>query len=72
MSVEELEREALKLSADDRERLALLILSSIQGELEYEAEWAAEADRRAMEIREGRVDTIPGDQVFREALDRLK
>lgn len=72
MSVEELEREALKLSADDRERLALMILSSLQGELEYEAEWAAEADRRAMEIREGRVDTIPGDQVFREALDRLK
>ncbi|HSH45409.1 MAG TPA: addiction module protein [Longimicrobiales bacterium] len=72
MSIEELEREALKLSADDRERLALMILSSLQGELEYEAEWAAEADRRALEIREGRVDTIPGDQVFREALDRLK
>ena len=72
MSVEELEREALKLSADDRERLALSILSSIQGELEYEAEWAAEADRHAMEMREGLVDTISGDQVFREALDRLK
>lgn len=72
MSVEELEREALKLSPDEREQLALSILSSIQGELDYEAEWAAEADRRAMEIREGRARTIPGDQVFREALDRLK
>ncbi len=72
MSVEELEREALKLSADERERLALSILSSLQGELEYEAEWAEEAKRRAMEIREGRVETIPADQVFREALDRLK
>lgn len=72
MSVEELEKEALKLPVDERERLALSILSSLQGELEYEAEWAAEADRRAMEIREGRVETIPGEQVFREALDRLK
>lgn len=72
MSVEELEREALKLSADERERLALLLLSSIRGELEYEAEWADEADRRAREIRERHVDTIPADQVFREALDRLK
>lgn len=72
MSVEELEREALKLTAEERERLALTILSSIQGELEFEQEWAEEADRRAREIREGRVDTIPGEQVFREALDRLK
>lgn len=60
------------MSADDRERLALSILSSLQGELEYEAEWAREADRLALEIRDGRVDTIPGEQVFREALDRLK
>jgi putative addiction module component (TIGR02574 family) len=72
MSVEELEKAALNLSPEDRERLALAILSSLQGELEYESEWAAEADRRAREIRERRVDTIPADQVFREALDRLK
>ena len=72
MSVEDLEREALKLPADDRERLALSILSSLQGELEHEAEWAEESDRRAREIREKRVEMIPGDQVLREALDRLK
>jgi len=72
MSVEELQREALKLSAEDRERLAFAILSSIGGELEYESEWAEEADRRAREIREGRVDTVPGDEVLKEALDRLK
>lgn len=71
MSVEELEREALKLSAEERERLAMSLLSSIQGELDYEAEWAEEADRRAREIREGRVETIAADQVFRELRDRL-
>lgn len=57
MSVDELATEALKLSAE---------------ELKYESEWAEEADRRAREIRERRVDTIPGDTVLREALDRLK
>jgi putative addiction module component (TIGR02574 family) len=72
MSVEELEKAALNLSPEDRERLALAILSSLQGELKYESEWAVEADRRAREIRERRVDTIPADQVLREALDRLK
>lgn len=72
MSVEELEREALKLSSDERERLALSLLSSIHGELEYEFEWAEEADRRVLDIREGRVDTIPAEEVFREVLDRLK
>lgn len=72
MSVEELEREALKLSSEERERLAMALLSSIHGELEYEYEWAKEADRRAREIREGRVETIPAEQIFRELRDRLK
>ncbi len=72
MSVEELKREALKLPADERELLAMELLSSLRSELTYEEEWAVEADRRAMEIREGRVETIPADEVFRKALDRLK
>jgi putative addiction module component (TIGR02574 family) len=72
MSVEDLEREAMKLSTEERERLALALLSSVHGDLEYEAEWADEADRRVLEIRERKVDPIPGDQVFREALRRLE
>jgi putative addiction module component (TIGR02574 family) len=72
MSVEELEKEALKLPVEERERLAMSILSSLRGELKYEAEWAREAERRAREIDEGRVETIPADRVFREALDRLE
>lgn len=72
MSVEELEKEALKLPVEERERLAMSILSSLRGELKYEAEWAREAERRAREIDEGRVETIPADRVFREALDHLE
>jgi len=41
-------------------------------ELAREAEWIEEIERRAREIDEGLVETIPGDQVIREALDRLK
>jgi putative addiction module component (TIGR02574 family) len=72
MSVEELETEALKLPPVERERLAMKLLSSVEFELEFEAEWIEEVERRAREIDEGTVETIPADQVIREALDRLK
>ncbi len=72
MSVEELEAEALKLPPMVRERLAARLLSSVGSRLEFEAEWIAEVERRAREIDEGTVETIPADQVIHEALDRLK
>jgi putative addiction module component (TIGR02574 family) len=72
MSVEELETEALKLPADERERLAIRLLSSVESWLEFEAEWIEEVERRARELDEGAVETIPADQVIRDALDRLR
>lgn len=72
MSVEELATEALKLPPRERERLAARLLSSLESRLEFEAEWIEEVERRAREIDEGTVETIPADQVIREALDRLK
>lgn len=49
VSVDELKREALKLSPDERELLAMELLASLRSELKYEEEWAAEVDRRARE-----------------------
>jgi putative addiction module component (TIGR02574 family) len=72
MSVEELETEALKLPADERERLAIRLLSSVESRLRFEAEWIEEVERRARELDEGAVETIPADQVIRDALDRLR
>jgi len=72
MSAEELETEALKLPADERERLAIRLLSSVESRLEFEAEWIEEVERRARELDEGAVETIPADQVIRHALDRLR
>jgi putative addiction module component (TIGR02574 family) len=71
-SFEELLAEALKLTPEERERLAMTLLSSMESRLEFEAEWIEEIERRAREIDEGLVETIPGDEVIREALDRLK
>lgn len=72
MSIEELEAEALKLPPEQRERLAEKLLSSIGPGLEYEAEWAAEADRRVKEILDGGVEPIPAKEVFREARKRIR
>lgn len=72
ISVEELEALGLKLPADDGERLAIRLLSSVGSGLEFEAEWIEEVERRAREVEEGTVETTPADQVLRAALDRLK
>lgn len=72
MSVDKLETEALKLPPVERQRLAVRLLSSLDSGLEFEAEWIEEVERRAREIDEGTVETIPADQVIREALDRLR
>ncbi len=71
MSIEELEIEALKLPPDQRERLAEKLLSSLGPGLQCEPEWAAEADRRVREIREGTVQGIPAAEVLGEARKRL-
>ncbi len=72
MSLEELEAEALKLPPDQRERLAEKLLSSVDPGLQYEPEWAAEADRRVQEIREGSVQPLPADEVLGAARKRLE
>jgi putative addiction module component (TIGR02574 family) len=39
---------------------------------EFDAAWAAEAERRRRLIRQGKTRTIPGDQVLAEARALLK
>lgn len=72
MSIQELEVEAMKLPPEERERLAEKLLSSVDADLAFESEWAAEADRRVEEVRSGLVKPVSGDEVFRRALERLK
>ena len=39
--------------------------------VEHDRLWAAEIERRIDEIYSGKVKTIPGDQVFAEAREKL-
>ena len=69
-SLPEIENDALRLSAEDRARLAVRLLSSLEGTAESPEEieklWIAEAERRFQELRDGVVQGIPAREVFAE------
>jgi putative addiction module component (TIGR02574 family) len=65
---------ALTLSTQERglliDRLAET-LDDEPAEEGVEAAWEAEIERRVEDIRGGRVETIPGEQVFRELAEEF-
>jgi putative addiction module component (TIGR02574 family) len=69
-SLPEIEKDALQLSAEDRARLAVRLLSSLEGAAESPEEieklWIAEAKRRFQELRDGVVKGTPAREVFAE------
>ena len=69
-SLPEIEKNALQLSAEDRARLAVRLLSSLEETTEFPEEieklWVAEAERRFQELRDGVVQGIPAQDVFAE------
>jgi len=69
-SLLEIEKDALRLSVEDRARLAIRLLSSLEETTESPEEieklWIAEAERRFQELREGVVQGIPAREVFAE------
>ncbi len=69
----DLYREAVELSESERAELAGLLLESLQTEPDpdVEAAWAEEIERRVRDIDEGRVQTIPWEQVRAELHARL-
>jgi putative addiction module component (TIGR02574 family) len=71
ITVEEIHDLALKLGLDDRAKLAAELIASLgPGPLEkdegYDEAWAAEIERRLVEIEEGRVATRSAEEVFAE------
>ena len=74
MDIKALEREALKLSAEDRARLARELLDSLD-ELsaeEIDRLWLEEAGHRAAQIDAGEVELIPADEVDQKASALLR
>lgn len=74
MNLKEIEQEALHLSEEERAALAQKLLLSLDVPMaeEIEADWLAEAHRRAREIDEGTVQPIPADEVRKRAQALLR
>ncbi len=72
--LEFLKTEALKLAPGARARLAERLLESLDALSPEEIEelWADEAERRVAEHRAGRTKTIPAEEVFAKAFERVK
>jgi len=63
---ESLQREALRLSPDQRAKLISSLvhsLASLSGD-QLEALWLDEAERRDREMEEGRVRGVPGNEIL--------
>jgi putative addiction module component (TIGR02574 family) len=70
----ELESQALKLPRRQRARLAQRLLSSLDQEVDPDAEalWLAEAERRLAELESRKVAAIPADKVMKKARASLR
>ncbi len=69
-SLPEIEKDALRLTAEDRARLAVRLLESLEQTTESPEEieklWLATAERRFQELRDEVVQGIPAQKVFAE------
>ena len=74
-SLADIEDDALQLSDEDRARLAVRLLASLEDEAgspeEIERLWVAEAERRFRELRDGVVQGIPARDVFAQLRAKL-
>ena len=65
--------EAVSLPVEKRTLLVDKLLQSLNPiQNEIDKLWAEEAEKRAREIAEGSVKTIPGEEVFRKIRERIE
>lgn len=70
--VEVLEAEAMKLTAEERARLADRLIASLSEDAQIEEAWAVEVERRIAEIEADRAAVVPAAQAIARARDALK
>jgi putative addiction module component (TIGR02574 family) len=70
----ELESKALKLPPRERARLARRLISSLDQEVDSDADrlWLQEAERRLGELKSGKIAGIPAVKVIRKARSALR
>ena len=73
MNTKQLIDEAVSLPVEERAMVVDSLLRSLnQPESEIDRQWAKEAKRRLDELRSGRVDAIPGKEVFKKVWERFE
>jgi putative addiction module component (TIGR02574 family) len=70
--LEAIEAQALKLSAEERVRLADRLIASLFGDKEIEEAWAVEVERRVKEIESGRAKLVPAAEAIARARAAVK
>ena len=68
-TLESVRRDALRLSQDERELLALDLAESMQKDAGYDEAWAAEIERRIAQVRAGEGNLMDWDQAEREIFE---
>ena len=72
MNTKELINEVVALPVEDRTLLVDSLLRSLnQPESDIDKEWASVANRRLIEMRSGKVQSVPGDEVFERVRNRF-
>lgn len=72
LTTDELINEAMSLPVELRAQLVDELLKSLNpSQAEIDELWAIEAEKRVAEIETGKVQLIPGEQVFAELRKRL-
>ena len=73
-TIEDIENEIRSLSADDRMHLLRDLIADLDGSMDEDVEkaWLEEAERRYKDLKEGKVELIPAEEVFAKARARLK
>ena len=72
--VAEIEAKIRSLSLEDKTELLRVLISELDGPADADVEraWLTEARRRYCEAREGKVQLVPGEDVFENLRARLK
>ena len=69
---EDIEEQALKLTAEERAHLADRLLASLSADAEVEEAWAIEVERRVADLESGRAHLVPAAEAIARARAALK